>query len=210
MREMPRSTLLSSREVSSGCADGCPAGLVCGNDDLCVPPPPVGSCENPEVFNPFGSNLGDCPGPICFYSGDTTANVSNTAGSCGEPGSPDHVFSISVDEFICPAGGCQICLSTAPVYCDGRFLSGPCIGSLSDDGWPNGALPTTFDTIIRVHEQSCLGAEVACEVNTYPGIRGSAVTVDMMPNQNYFVVVDGQSPGLFGQFNLVVSYGACP
>ena len=166
-------------------------------------------------------------GQLSGYSGDTSANLSNTAGSCGEPGSPDHVFSVSIPDLGCVGGTCEVCLSTAPVACGFDtpifpFLQGPCASLAAspletfwpprneDDGVYFDAVGTTFDTIIRVHEQSCLGAEIACEENTYPGIRGSAVTVEMVPNQNYFVVVDGQSPGLFGQFNLAINFGACP
>jgi uncharacterized surface protein with fasciclin (FAS1) repeats len=200
------------------CAEGCPTGLVCDVDDLCAPPPPVGSCDNPEVLVPFTM------GQLSAYSGDTSANLSNTAGSCGEPGSPDHVFSVSITPQDCVGadGSCPVCLSTAAVACGFDspffpFLQGPCASfaaSPLSTFWPFepgfNDVGTTFDTIIRVHEQSCLGAEIACEENTYQGIRGSAVTVDMTPNQNYFVVVDGQSPGLFGQFNLAVRAGACP
>ncbi len=203
------------------CADGCPMGLVCGDNDLCAPPPPVGSCDNPEVLTPFGV------GQLSGYSGDTSDNLSNTTGTCGEAGSPDHVFSVSIPDLGCPGGSCEVCLSTAPVACGFDmpifpFLQGPCTNFAASPLatlWPPSDefsgidfndVGTTFDTIIRVHEQSCVGMELACEANTYPGIRGSAVTVNMTPGQDYFVVVDGASPGLFGEFNLAVSFGACP
>ncbi|MGB0648544.1 MAG: hypothetical protein ACPGQS_15270, partial [Bradymonadia bacterium] len=69
---------------------------------------------------------------------------------------------------------------------------------------------TTFDTILRVHEQSCVGNELVCEGQTYAGIGGSAITVDMTPNQDYFIVVDALSGGEFGPFNLAVRAGPCP
>ena len=195
------------------CGAGCPNGLVCGDQQLCTPPPPVGSCDNPEILVPF------LTGRMSAFSADTSANISSTSGSCGQTDSPDHVFSLSITPNDCIGGdgSCPVCISTAPVTCvdesgnpTGEFLNGPCAlwgGEPTEGAWPpvagfNG-IGTSFDTIIRVHEQSCVGNELVCEGQTYAGIGGSAVTVDMTPNQDYFVVVDALSGGDFGLFNLV-------
>ena len=93
------------------CGAGCPNGLVCGDQQLCTPPPPVGSCDNPEILVPF------LTGRMSAFSADTSANISSTSGSCGQTDSPDHVFSLSITPYDCIGGdgSCPVCISTAPV-----------------------------------------------------------------------------------------------
>ena len=170
------------------CGAGCPNGLVCGDQQLCTPPPPVGSCDNPEILVPF------LTGRMSAFSADTSANISSTSGSCGQTDSPDHVFSLSITPNDCIGGdgSCPVCISTAPHGVDsgnptGEFLNGPCLmGSLRREPGPPVAISTALGPhsiqLFGFMNNQC-GNELVCEGQTYAGIGGSAVTVDMTPTK---------------------------
>src|SRR5262249_54536441 len=62
---------------------------------------------------------------------------------------------------------------------------------------------TTFDTVVYVRRDTCLGVEVACN-DDYVGLQSRAEVPNPTPG-NYFIFVDGYSPASFGQFRLTVT-----